>query len=350
MELLQKLYDNNNLNKEEIVDLMSSINEENVHKLFDAAHKTRMKYYGDKVYMRGLIEFSNVCRNACLYCGIRASNTKVNRYRLNPDEIIKCCTEGHSLGYRTFVLQSGEDIWYTEGILVDLIKTIKKKFTDTAITLSIGERPYNEYESFFKAGADRFLLRHETASRHLYEKLHPDMKFENRIECLNVLKKIGYQVGAGFMVGLPEETHDDLAENLIFLKNFDPDMIGVGPFIPHSATPLKDEQGGTVEQTLIMVALTRLFIPDCLLPATTAMGTLHPQGRELALKAGANVVMPNLSPISVRYKYELYENKICTGDEATKCRGCIEKRICSAGFQLDMTRGDSNKYQSSQIP
>ena len=344
MEYLQKIYDNNNLNKEELIGFMKSLNSENSNKLFEAANKTRKKYYGNKVYMRGLIEFSNICRNNCLYCGLRASNTKVKRYRLTTNEILECCEEGYRLGYRTFVLQSGEDMWYTKEILVDLIKKVKEKFPDVALTLSIGERPYNEYESFFKSGADRFLLRHETASKKLYEKLHPDMLFEDRVDCLNNLKEIGYQVGAGFMVGLPDQGYEELAEDLIFLKNLEPDMIGIGPFIPHSATPMGNEQGGTIDKTLIMIALVRLLVPDVLLPATTAMGTLNPQGRELALKAGVIGVLSNISSICVSYKYQLYENKICIDDEASKYSGYIEKRINAAGFILDTTRGDSIKY------
>lgn len=347
LDLLDKLYEQNYLTKEEIVYILKNLDDAHKKILFDYSHSTRLKYYGNKVFMRGLIEFSNICKQDCLYCGIRASNRKVDRYRLTPDEIIECCREGYRLGYRTFVLQSGEDFWYTEEILTGIIRKIKALFPDVAITLSIGERSEEVYRNLFEAGADRFLLRHETASRHLYEKLHPTMNFDNRINCLKTLKKIGYQVGAGFMVGLPEQTAEDLAEDLCFLKELEPDMIGIGPFIPHRETPLKGSKGGTVEDTLVMLAFARLLVPDCLLPATTAMGTLHPKGRELALKVGANVVMPNLSPTAVRAKYELYENKICTGDEAAHCRQCIERRINSAGFEVDMGRGDSLKSRNS---
>ncbi len=342
-ELLNKLYQENNLSKEEIVYLLKNLDEEHKNILFVYAYQTCMKYYGNKVYMRGLIEFSNICKQDCLYCGIRASNSHVDRYRLSKDQILSCCQEGYRLGYRTFVLQSGEDFWYTEEKLIEIIKSIKKLYPDVAITLSIGERDYVTYKHLLEAGADRFLLRHETASRHLYEKMHPNMSFDNRRNCLKDLKELGYQVGAGFMVGLPEQTEEDLAEDLLFLKELEPDMIGIGPYIPHNDTPLKGSKGGTVEDTLVILAFTRLLIPECLLPSTTAMGTLHPKGRERALKVGANVVMPNLSPTSVRAKYELYENKICTGDEAAHCRGCIERRINSAGFEVDMGRGDSLK-------
>ena len=281
-----------------------------------------------------------------MYCGIRASNKNADRYRLDTETILSCCEEGYRLGYRTYVLQSGEDFWFSTEVLSDLLVKIKTQYPDTAVTLSIGERDYETYKKLFEAGADRFLLRHETASRDLYEKLHPKMDFDHRIECLNMLKEIGYQVGAGFMVGLPGQTEEHLAEDCVFLKNLQPDMVGIGPFIPHKETPLGAEKGGTVEDTLVMLAIVRLMLPGSLMPATTAMGTLNPKGREMALKVGANVVMPNLSPTNVREKYELYENKICTGDEAAHCRQCIERRINSAGFQVDMGRGDSLRFDA----
>lgn len=342
--LLDKIYETNELSKEELLYILQNINGPSRDKLFEYARLTRARYYGNKVFMRGLIEFSNICRMNCLYCGIRAGNKNIERYRLTCEQILECCKEGYDLGYRTFVLQSGEDPWYTKDILVQLITEIKRRFPDVAVTLSIGERPKEEYQAFFDAGADRYLLRHETASRPLYQKLHPGADFDNRMNCLKVLKKIGYQVGAGCMVGLPGQTKDDLVEDLIFLKEFNPHMIGIGPFIPHKETPLRDAKGGTVEETLIMLALSRLLVPDCLMPATTAMGTIHPKGRELAFSAGANVVMPNLSPVAVRPKYELYENKICTGEESAQCRGCIEERIRSVGMQPDMGRGDHSAF------
>jgi len=346
--LLDKLYEKNQLSKEELIYVLENIHEDSKKKLFYYARKTRDGYYGNKVFMRGLIEFSNICKMDCLYCGLRSSNNNASRYRLTKEEILDCCIEGYKLGFRTFVLQSGEDPWYTEDRMVDIIKSIKSKFPDVAITLSIGERDEEEYKSFFHAGADRYLLRHETASRSLYDKLHPHASFDNRINCLKVLKEIGYQVGAGFMVGLPEQSHEDLVEDLIFLKSLNPHMIGIGPFIPHSETPLANAKGGTVEDTLVMIALTRLMVPDGLLPATTAMGSIHPKGRELALQAGANVVMPNLSPTSVRPKYELYENKICVEDNAGHCRYCIENRIKSIGMVLDTSRGDHWKYSQAK--
>lgn len=339
-ELLVKGYRTHNLSKDEIVFMLEHLTQRTRALLFKLALKTKGQYYGNKVYLRGLIEFSNICRQDCLYCGIRASNSKVKRYRLTPAEILACCDEGYALGYRTFVLQSGEDLWYTDAVLSDLINSIKTKYPEVALTLSIGERDVSEYQTLYQAGADRFLMRHETASKHLYDQLHPTMTFENRRACLQALKQIGYQIGAGFMVGLPGQTTADLAEDLCYVQGLHPDMIGIGPFIPHSETPLGNETGGTVEDTLVMIALVRLLVPDSLIPATTALGTLHPEGRELALSAGANVVMPIITPPSVRKQYQLYENKICTEDKAADCRFCIERRIQRAGFEVDWSRGD----------
>jgi biotin synthase len=338
--LLDLLYKDGDLADESLVHIIENIAEEDRLHLYALALDKKNQHYKDTVYMRGLIEFTNYCKQNCDYCGIRGKNDKVDRYRLSKEAILHCCEEGHALGYRTFVLQGGEDPFYTDEILVDLIESIKKSYPDSAITLSIGERSYESYEKLKKAGVDRYLLRHETASKSLYESLHPNMSFENRRRCLSDLKTLGFQVGAGFMVGLPGQTSADLVADLRFLKTLEPEMIGIGPYIPHEETPLKGSTGGSVEQTLVMVALTRLMLPKALLPSTTAMGTLDPKGREKALKAGANVVMPNLSPTDVREKYELYKDKICTGDEAAHCRQCIEGRIKSAGFRVDMGRGD----------
>lgn len=339
--LIDRLRANNYLEREELVYLLRNLKEENKELLFRLASEARDGVYGKRVFMRGLIEFSSICARNCMYCGLRASNSAAGRYRLSGERILECCAEGYRLGYRTFVLQSGEDPWYTVERMVDIISSIKRAFPDAAVTLSIGERSREEYTAMFEAGADRYLLRHETASKRLYEALHPGMDFDERRRCLADLKETGYQVGAGFMVGLPGQTEEDLAEDLLFLKELNPHMIGIGPFIPHSETPLKNEKGGTVGQTLVLLAVTRLLVPDSLMPATTAMGTLHPQGRELALKAGANVVMPNLTSVEERPKYALYENKICLGDEAAHCRHCIERRIRAAGLEVDMGRGDS---------
>ncbi len=344
-DLLEKAYQTSELTKAEIIYLQKNITSADRESLYGYALKTKQAYYGNKVYLRGLIEFSNICRQDCLYCGIRASNAKVERYRLTPQEILACCDQGYELGYRTFVLQSGEDLWYTDEILVALIQGIKKRYPEAAITLSIGERRAETYRSLFAAGADRFLMRHETASKELYEKLHSTLCFDERRACLSTLKDIGYQVGAGFMVGLPGQTFADLAEDLIYLRELRPDMIGIGPFIPHSETPLGTKKGGTLEDTLMMVALARLLIPESLIPATTALGTLHPLGRELALRAGANVVMPNITPALARKKYALYENKNCGEGHPEDFRYCIEQEIRSAGFEVDSGRGDSVKFR-----
>ena len=347
--LIDKLYETNKLEYDELVYLLNHIEEEGKNYLIQKSHETRMRTYGDKVFMRGLIEFSNYCKKGCKYCGINASNKSVDRYRLDLEHILLCCEMGYNLGYRTFVLQGGEDNYYTDDKIIEIITEIKNRYTDVAITLSIGEKSYDSYERYYKAGADRYLLRHETASKKLFESIHTNSSYENRIKCLWDLKEIGYQVGAGFMVGIPTQTKEDLAKDILFLKDLEPEMVGIGPFIPHKDTIYKDDLGGTLEDTITMIALTRLFLPYSLLPATTALGTIHPLGREQGIKAGANVVMPNLSPTSVREKYSLYDGKICTGDEAAECRNCIEKRIVASGFSIDMSRGDNIKWRGKRL-
>lgn len=310
--------------------------------LYSAADKIRRKYYGTQVFLRGLIEFTNCCRNDCFYCGIRRSNANASRYRLTLEQIMVCCEQGYALGYRTFVLQGGEDPYFKTKKITEIISAIKGKYPDCALTLSIGEHSEDEYKEWFNAGADRYLLRHETATEAHYSKLHPkELSLSNRIDCLCALKKIGYQTGAGFMVGSPYQTIENIVADLRFLKNFKPDMIGIGPFIHHKDTPLACFPDGSVKLTLRLLSIIRLMLPKVLLPATTALGTLDPHGREKALKAGANVVMPNLSPISVRKKYSLYENKICTGEEAAECKGCLQRRIESAGYHIALGRGDA---------
>lgn len=346
--ILEKLFRSQHVEGDELLFVLDHLNSGNQELLFKYARETREANYGKKVYMRGLIEFSNYCRRNCAYCGIRRENKEVDRYRLSLEEILTCCAEGYNLGYRTFVLQSGEDLFYTDDVLEELIQRIKSDYPDAAITLSIGERSAESYQRLYHAGAERYLLRHETASERLYRQLHPDMDYEERRNCLQTLKEIGYQVGAGFMVGLPGQRNEDLVEDLLFLQEIQPEMVGIGPFIPHAKTPLGEYPGGTVEKTLILLALTRLILPKALLPSTTALGTIDPLGREKALKAGANVVMPNLSPTNVRAKYELYENKICTGDEAAHCRGCIEGRIQSVGYEVDMGRGDHKEFKEHE--
>lgn len=309
------------------------------------ADKIRRENYGDEVYVRGLIEFSNFCKNDCYYCGIRKGNHKAERYRLSFDEILSCCEEGFSLGFRTFVLQGGEDPWYTDEKVCHIVSAIKEKFPECAITLSIGEKSKESYQAYFDAGAQRYLLRHETADPTHYQKLHPDsMSLENRKRCLFDLKEIGYQVGSGFMVDSPYQTAKNLVSDLRFLQKLQPDMIGIGPYITHQDTPFANFPSGSLTKTLRMVSILRLLFPYALIPSTTALGTIHPEGRELGLKAGGNVVMPNLSPVSVRKKYELYENKICTGEEAAQCRGCLEARVKRAGYRIVTARGDVKKH------
>lgn len=341
INLIDKLYRTNNLEYEELVYILKNIEETEKNYLIEKANLTRMNTYGDSVFMRGLIEFTNYCNKGCKYCGINAGNKNVERYRLSLDEILLCCDMGYDLGYRTFVLQGGEDLYFTDEKIVEIIKTIKSKYNEVAITLSIGEKSYESYEAYFKAGADRYLLRHETANPELYEKIHLNSNLNSRKKSLLNLKEIGFQVGAGFMVGIPGGTREDLAKDLIFIKELEPEMVGIGPFIPHKDTIYREELGGTLEDTITMIALTRLLLPYALLPATTALGTIDQNGREKGIKAGANVVMPNLSPMVVREKYSLYDGKICTGDEAAECRNCIEKRIISSGFSIDMSRGDN---------
>ncbi|EEH98500.1 [FeFe] hydrogenase H-cluster radical SAM maturase HydE [Clostridium tertium] len=343
--IIDKLYESNNASGEELLFLLDNLNEDDKIYLVQKAHETRMKTYGDKVYMRGLIEFTNFCKKDCIYCGIRRSNKDADRYRLTMEDIMECVDIGDRLGYKTYVLQGGEDDYFTDERMVEIIKMIKSKYPNNAITLSLGERSYDSYKKMYEAGADRYLLRHETATKELYEKLHPGASFEERRQCLRNLKEIGYQIGAGFMVELPKQTNKDLVNDLLFVKELEPHMCGIGPFIPHKDTPLKNEKAGTVEKTTTMLALIRLLLPNVLLPSTTALGSIDPTGREKGIKAGGNVVMPNLSPTSVREKYSLYDGKICTGDEAAECRNCIEGRINKAGFKVEVTRGDNMAWR-----
>ncbi len=305
------------------------------------AVETKKKYYGNKVFVRGLIEFSNYCRNNCYYCGIRAGNKNIERYRLTPGEIVSCADSGYGLGFRTFVLQGGEDTHYTDDDFEFVIKEIKRLHPDCAVTLSLGERSTDSLKRLKDAGADRYLLRHETANREHYGKLHPDsMSFDNRLRCIDDLKRFGYQVGIGFMVGSPYQTDRDLANEFAFLKKVNPQMVGIGPFITHKDTPFCSFESGSAEKTLLMLSLIRLTLPRVLLPATTALGTLDAKGREKGILAGANVLMPNLSPVSVRGKYMLYDNKICTGEEAAQCVECLKNRIKTTGHEIVTDRGD----------
>ena len=305
------------------------------------ASEFRNKYYGTRVFFRGLIEFSSYCRNDCFYCGLRRSNLKAKRYRLSDTEIIECCTKGYNMGFRTFVLQSGEDTYFTDTRLCKIVFRIKELYPNCAVTLSIGERSYNSYKKLFDAGADRYLLRHETANEEHYMKLHPKgMSLGNRIRCLYNLKEIGFQVGTGFMVDSPYQTYETLAEDFIFLRELEPHMIGIGPFIPHKDTSLNDFYHPSSTNTLILLSLIRIMLPKTLLPATTALGTIDNSGQKQGLIAGANVIMPNLSPLKHRSDYLLYDNKLFTGWEAAECKPEIIRNIESIKLTPDFSRGD----------
>ena len=343
MDAAEKLIQNHELSKKEYIELLKGWENPKVsRKLTEEAVRLRKQYYGDKVYTRGLIEFTNYCKNDCYYCGIRRGNRHAQRYRLSREEILGCCENGYALGFRTFVLQGGEDPYYTDERMADIVRSIRRDYPDCAITLSIGEKSYESYKLFKEAGADRYLLRHETASEELYRRLHPEeMLFSHRRQCLYALKTLGYQVGAGFMVGSPGQKMEHLAEDLVFLKELQPQMVGIGPFIPHHETRFANETAGSVGLTLFLLSVIRILLPKVLLPATTALGTMDPLGREKGLAAGANVVMPNLSPVKNRKQYDLYDNKICTGEEAAECRDCLEQRVLSTGYRLVAERGDA---------
>ena len=309
--------------------------------LFERADEVRRSVYGNKVYIRGLIEFTNYCKNNCYYCGIRCGNKNAERYRLTKDDILSCCNEGYDLGFRTFVLQGGEDPYYTDELICSIVAEIRSTYPDCAITLSIGEKSKESYKAFFNAGANRFLLRHETADSIHYGKLHPEsMSLDTRKQCLFNLKEIGYQVGSGFMVGSPYQTMENIIADLRFLQELEPDMVGIGPYVNHKDTPFKDFKSGSVELTLRLISILRLMFPKLLIPSTTALGTLHPEGRELGLKAGANVVMPNLSPKGTRKLYQIYENKLSSDEEAAESRNALEKRVKAAGYEIVTDRGD----------
>lgn len=341
-EFIQKLRETQQLNKEEWISLIENRTPELAEYLFAQAREVREQHYGKDVYIRGLIEFTNYCKNDCYYCGIRRSNQNASRYRLDEAEILECCAHGYELGFRTFVLQGGEDGYFTDDRLAKLVRAIKTAHPDCAVTLSVGEKSCESYKRFYEAGADRYLLRHETANAEHYGKLHPDsLSLEERKQCLWNLKEIGYQVGCGFMVGSPYQTAKHLAEDMLFIKELNPQMVGIGPFISHKDTLFAKEPSGTLELTLFMLGLLRLMLPKVLLPATTALGTIHPTGRELGILAGANVVMPNLSPTNVRDKYLLYNNKIHTGVEAAEGVEDLRKRMQSIGYEVVTSRGDS---------
>ena len=334
-KILSKVKTTHNLSKDELIQILSDESINNF--LFKTADEAREKYVGNEVHLRGLIEFSNICKCNCKYCGLRKDNSELERYRLSIEEAYDFAKKAKEYGYKTVVLQSGEDSYYSVERLVKLLQDIKK--LDLAITLSIGERPYEEYKAFKEAGADRYLIRIETTDKELYKKMHPNMSFENRVRCLKDLKTLGYEVGTGCLVGLPEQTIESLANDILFFKEIDTDMIGIGPFIPNQNTPLKDAKGGTFEMALKVMALTRILLPTINIPATTAMETLNPNGRLIALQSGANVVMPNVTEGDYRRKYEIYPGKICVGDTPAHCRGCISGKIQSIGRTVSTDYG-----------
>ena len=345
-QLIDTLFEKADLESKQLEALIDSRNDEAASYLFEKARVRRQENYGNKVFLRGLIEFTNFCRNNCYYCGIRSGNRGCERYRLSADEIAQCADCGYELGFRTFVLQGGEDLWYTDEMIAGIVRQLKEAHPDCAVTLSIGERPKETYRLWFEAGADRYLLRHETADKAHYEKLHPaSMSFENRMRCLYDLKEIGFQTGAGMMLESPFQTTAHIVKDLRFMQDLKPEMIGIGPFIPHKDTPFKDHKAGSADLTLFMLGILRLMFPEALIPATTALGTVDGRGREKGIEAGANVVMPNLSPAGVREKYLLYDGKICTGDEAAVCIDCMKRRIASVGCEAVVARGDVKGFR-----
>ena len=339
-KILQKACCEHNLTKEEIVELLAL---RDARTLFDTADRVRKKNVGDEVYLRGLVEFSNYCKNDCFYCGIRRSNTKADRYRLTPEQIVEMAKCAQAYGYKTLVLQSGEDGHFSADKMADIIRQIKA--LGLVLTLSIGEKTREEYALYRQAGADRYLLRIETTDKALYEKLDPQMSWDNRVRCLHDLKELGYEVGSGSLVGLPEQTLESLADDLLFFKNLPVDMAGIGPFIPHPDTPLANaDKTGHFELSLKMMAVMRLLLPDINIPATTAMETLHPNGRLIALRSGANVVMPNVTAGDFRRKYALYPGKICVGEHPEQCAACIKGKIESIGRKVEYSTGFHGEY------
>lgn len=309
--------------------------------LFEQSVRVRKEHYGKKVFIRGLIEFTNYCANNCFYCGIRAANKALDRYRLTENDILQCANEGYALGFRTFVLQGGEDPHYSDADICSIVAALKSAHPDCAVTLSIGEKSRESYAAYKNAGADRYLLRHETADNAHYSRLHPaSMSLDNRKLCLWDLKELGYQVGSGMMVGSPYQTLDHLVSDLRFLEELNPDMIGIGPFLPHASTPFADKENGSLERCIRLIAILRLMFPKALIPSTTALGTIHPEGREMGIKAGANVVMPNLSPPGVRELYKLYDNKLCTGEESAQQLELLRSKMKSIGYEVVIDRGD----------
>ena len=341
LSIIEQLKTTQTATREQLIFLLKNITGAEREELREAAQQTAQAVFGNKIYIRGLVEISSICKRDCRYCGLRRSNPNAVRYRLAPEQILSCCEKGYALGFRTFVLQGGEDGFFSDEVVCGIVREIKRRCPDCAVTLSLGERGDESFRRLYAAGADRYLLRHETADLAHYAKLHPDsMSGAERQRQLFVLKQTGFQTGAGFMVGSPYQTAENLADDLLFLKKLQPQMCGIGPFIPHKDTAFRDFSQGSLELTLTLLAVIRLMHPHILLPATTALGTIHPQGRELGIMHGANVVMPNLSPLEHRKDYAIYDNKICTGDEAAECIRCLAMRMKRIGYQIVTERGD----------
>lgn len=341
IQIIDTLQEEQNISLTNLHFLLETQDMEVLEYLKQCARNICTTIYDNHIYIRGLIEFTNICKNDCLYCGIRKSNTNAERYRLTKEDILSCCSKGYELGFRTFVLQGGEDSYFTDDLICDIVTAIKTQHPDCAVTLSIGEKTKDSYQKYFDAGANRYLLRHETANEAHYQTLHPaELSLENRKRCLKDLKDIGYQTGCGFMVGSPNQTIETLYEDLQFIRELQPQMVGIGPFIPHKDTPFSEQKAGTLEQTLRLLSILRLIHPHVLLPATTALGTIHPQGREMGILSGANVVMPNLSPAQIRKKYMLYNDKISTGEESAEGLNDMKRRMESIGYQVVVARGD----------
>ncbi len=341
-QFIESLKAGERLSADDFERLLSNADSEDVQTLQEYANQLRIKQFGNKIFIRGLVEFTNFCKNDCIYCGIRRSNQTAVRYRLTKEQILDCLEQGYAAGFRTLVLQGGEDVFFTDDRMCDIVAAVKERHPDIAVTLSIGERTSESYRRLREAGADRYLLRHETATPWHYAKLHPaSQTLETRLECLNILKELGYQVGCGMMVGSPFQTTACLAKDLEFIQNFRPHMVGLGPFIPHQATPFADQPAGMVEQTLLMLSLVRTILPKVLLPSTTAVATLHPKGRLLGILSGANVVMPNLSPVDVRDNYTLYDHKANTGLEAAEGLAALERELATIDCHISFERGDA---------
>ena len=341
LSIIEKLKTTQTATREELIFLLQNVTDAERGELRRAAQQTAQAVFGNKIYIRGLIEISSICKRDCYYCGLRRSNSNAVRYRLTPEQILSCCEQGYALGFRTFVLQGGEDGFFTDEVVCAIVREIKRRYPDCAVTLSLGERGDESFRRLYAAGADRYLLRHETADLAHYARLHPDsMSGAERQRQLFALKQIGFQTGAGFMVGSPYQTAENLADDLLFLQKLQPQMCGIGPFIPQKDTAFRDFSQGSLELTLTLLAVIRLMHPRILLPATTALGTIHPKGRELGILHGANVVMPNLSPLEHRKDYAIYDNKICTGDEAAACIRCLSVRMEHIGYKIVTERGD----------